>query len=122
MALNQVGARTEGDVFQGLFFWRQAADLLRPTSRVERVVLEHDAADGVDDVAVFYRKPGINAGGWMVSADYFQLKYHVDNRDSYSADALIDPAFINAKSSLLQRFHSAYTKLAVRRRTAAEVL
>lgn len=112
MALNQVGARTEGDVFQGLFFWRQAADLLRPTSRVERVVLEHDAADGVDDVAVFYRKPGINAGGWMVSADYFQLKYHVDNRNSYSADALIDPAFINAKSSLLQRFHSAYTKLA----------
>ncbi|NJL02990.1 MAG: SAVED domain-containing protein [Spirulinaceae cyanobacterium SM2_1_0] len=63
-------------------------------------------------MAVFYRKPGINAGGWMVSADYFQLKYHVDNRDSYSSDALIDPAFINAKSSLLQRFHSAYTNLA----------
>ncbi|MGQ7244866.1 SAVED domain-containing protein [Salinicola sp. V024] len=112
MALNQVGARTEGDVFQGLFFWRQAADLLRPASRVERVVLEHDEADGVDDVAVFYRKPGVNAGGWMVSADYFQLKYHVDNRNSYSSDALIDPGFINAKSSLLQRFHSAYTNLA----------
>lgn len=112
MALNQVGARTEGDVFQGLFFWRHAADLLRPTSLVERVVLEHDKADGVDDVAVFYHEPGINAGGWMVSADHFQLKYHVDNRDSYSSDALIDPAFINAKSSLLQRFYSAYTKLA----------
>jgi hypothetical protein len=112
MALNQVGARTEGDVFQGLFFWRQAADLLRPSSMVERVVLEHDEADGVDDVAVFYRKPGVNAGGRMVSADYFQLKYHVDNRESYSSDALIDPAFINAKSSLLQRFHTAYTNLA----------
>ena len=112
MALSQVGARTEGDVYQGLFFWRQAADLLRPASMVERVILEHDEADGVDDVAVFYRKPGVNAGGWMVSADYFQLKYHVDNRDSYSSDALIDPAFINAKSSLLQRFHSAYTNLA----------
>lgn len=112
MALKQVGARTEGDVFQGLFFWRQAADLLRPSSMVERVELEHDEADGVDDVAVFYRKPGVNAGGWMVSADYFQLKYHLDNRDSYSADALIDPACINAKSSLLQRFLSAYNKLA----------
>lgn len=111
MALNQVGARTEGDVFQGLFFWRQAADLLRPNSLVERVVLEHDEADGVDDVAVFYRKPGVNAGGWMVSADYYQLKYHVDNRDSYSTDALIDPKFINRKSSLLQRFHSAYRSL-----------
>jgi hypothetical protein len=112
MALNQVGARTEGDVFQGLFFWKQAADLLRANSMVELVELEHDKADGVDDVAVFYRKPGVNAGGWMVSADYFQLKYHVDNRNSYSSDSLIDPTFINAKSSLLQRFYKAYTKLA----------
>src|SRR5699024_4846082 len=36
----------------------------------------------------------------------------VDNRNSYSSDALIDPSFINAKSSLLQRLHSAYTNLA----------
>lgn len=111
MALNQVGARTEGDVYQGLFFWRQAADLLRPGSMVEQVVLEHNEADGVDDVAVFYRDPGVNAGGWLATADYFQLKYHVDNRDYYSSAALIDAAFINAKSSLLQRFHTAYTKL-----------
>ena len=111
MALNQVGARTQGDVYQGLFFWRQAADLLRPGSMVERVVLEHDQAGGVDDVAVFYRAPGVNAGGWMASADYFQLKYHVDNRDSYSSTALIDPSFIKAESSLLQRFYTAYTNL-----------
>jgi hypothetical protein len=116
MALGQVGARTEGDVYQGLFFWRQVADLLRPGSMVERVVLEHDDADGVDDVAVFYRAPGVNAGGWLASADYFQLKYHVDNRDAYSADALIDPAFINAKSSLLQRFHNAYAELSKQQR------
>lgn len=112
MALNQVGARIEGDVYQGLFFWRQAADLLRPQSLVERVVLEHDQAEGVDDVAVFYRLPGVNAGGWTVTADYFQLKYHVDNHDSYSSDALIDPSFIKQKSSLLQRFYTAYSNLA----------
>jgi SMODS-associated and fused to various effectors sensor domain len=111
MALGQVGARTEGDVYQGLFFWRQAADLLRPNSLVERVILEHDDADGVDDVAVFYRAPGVNAGGWQANADYFQLKYHVDNRNSYSADALIDPSFIKATASLLQRFHKAYARL-----------
>ena len=116
MALGQVGARTEGDVYQGLFFWRQAADLLRPTSLVERVILEHDAADGVDDVAVFYRAPGVNAGGWQASADYFQLKYHVDNRDAYSADALIDPSFISAKVSLLQRFYKAYAHLSEQER------
>jgi hypothetical protein len=78
---------------------------------VDRVVLEHDEADGVDDVAVFYRDPGVNAGEWMVSSDYFQLKYHVDNRDCYSSDAIIDPKFINAKSSLLQRFYTAYTRV-----------
>ena len=59
----------------------------------------------------FTENPAVNAGGWMASADYFQLKYHVDNRDSYSSAAMIDPAFINAKSSLLQRFFNAYTKL-----------
>lgn len=31
-------------------------------------------------------------GRMAASADYFQLKYHVDNRDAYSADALIDPS------------------------------
>lgn len=116
MALGQVGARTEGDVYQGLFFWRQAADLLRPGSLVERVILEHDEADGVDDIAVFYQAPGVNAGGWQARADHFQLKYHVDNRDAYSADALIDPSFINAKASLLQRFHKAYARLSKQER------
>ncbi len=111
MALNQVGARTEGDVYQGLFFWRQAADLLRPGSMVAKVVLEHDEACSVDDVAVFYRDPGVNAGGWMATADYYQLKYHVDNRNSYTSDAIIDPSFINANTSLLQRFHVSYNKL-----------
>jgi hypothetical protein len=106
-----VGARTEGDVYQGLFFWRCAADLLRPNSLVERVILEHDDADGVDDVVVFYRAPGINAGGWQVRADFFQIKYHVDNRDAYSADALISADFIGAKESLLDRFHKAYLRL-----------
>ena len=51
MAQKQVGARTEGDVYQGLFFWREAASLLIPESLVIRVDIEHDVADGVDDVA-----------------------------------------------------------------------
>lgn len=112
MALKAVGARTEGDVYQGLFFWRHAASLLAPNSCVQRVELEHDAASGVDDVAVFYKPPGADAGGRLVSSDFYQLKYHVDRRDAYSAAALIDPAFINSKTSLLQRFYESYKKLA----------
>lgn len=113
MALKQVGARTEGDVYHGLFFWRQAAALLIPGSRVRQVQLEHDDASGVDDVAVFYEKPGVDAGGWLAMADFYQLKYHVDRRDAYNADALMDPTFINAKSSLLERFHEAYKRISI---------
>jgi hypothetical protein len=111
MALESVGARVEGDVFQGLFFWREAARLLIPESPVIRVDLEHDAADGVDDVAVFYASPGVEAGGFHATADYYQLKYHVDQRDEYTADAIIDPQFIKATRSFLQRFHGAYQKV-----------
>jgi hypothetical protein len=111
MALDSVGARIEGDVFQGLFFWREAAGLLLPESPVMRVDLEHDEADGVDDVAVFYDAPGIEAGGFRSTADFYQMKYHVDRRDEYSADAIIDPAFIGKTQSFLQRFHGAYNKV-----------
>ena len=38
MALKQIAARIEGDVFQGMFFWLHAAALLRPASKVARVV------------------------------------------------------------------------------------
>lgn len=111
MAQKQVGARTEGDVYQGLFFWKKAASLLIPESHVIRVDIEHDEADGVDDISVFYDRNGIDAGGWQCMADYYQLKYHVDNRKTYSSEAMIDPSFINAKSSLLQRFYQAYKNL-----------
>ncbi len=60
MALKQVAARIEGDVFQGMVFWLHAAMLLRPTSRVARVSIENDLAAGVDDVSVHYADPGIN--------------------------------------------------------------
>lgn len=117
MALKQVGARTEGDVYQGLFFWRQAAALLIPGSGVRQVILEHEDASGVDDVVVFYKEPGIDAGGWYATADFYQLKYHVDRRNAYSADAFMDPAFINSKSSLLQRFYQAYKQISISHRS-----
>jgi hypothetical protein len=60
MALKQVAARIEGDVFQGMVFWLHAAMLLRPSSKVARVTIENDQAAGVDDVSVFYRAPGGN--------------------------------------------------------------
>lgn len=110
MAQKQVGARTEGDVYQGLFFWKQAASLLIPGSKVQQVDLEHDDVTGMDDVAVFYEHPGICADGWMCNADFYQIKYHVDRRTAYSCEAFVDPSFIQARSSLLQRAYTAFTR------------
>lgn len=111
MALRQVGARIEGDVFQGMFFWWNAAKLLRPSSRVVRVTIENDVAAGVDDVSVNYADPGINAGGRSCAADYFQVKYHVAQSAEYAAESFCDPSFINSAHSLLQRFLDAYSRL-----------
>lgn len=111
MALTQVAARIEGDVFQGMVFWLHAAMLLRPSSRVARVSIENDQAAGVDDVSVHYVPPGINAGGRSCAADYFQVKYHVDRSSEYTSDTFCDPAFVNTTRSLLQRFHDARSRL-----------
>jgi len=111
MALHQVGARIEGDVFQGMIFWWHAAMLLRPSSRVVRVTLENDRAVGVDDVSIHYPAPGIDAGGRQCAADYYQVKYHVDHRTEYASESFSDPSFINATRSLLQRFHDARSRL-----------
>ncbi|MFH1843439.1 MAG: hypothetical protein ABIF77_09555, partial [bacterium] len=111
MARGQVAARMEGDIYQGLYFWFHAASLFVERSRVVRVDLEHDAASGVDDVAVFYSDPGTNIGSGMCKADYYQVKYHVDLSSAYSPTAMIDPQFIHAKSSLLARFLNAYERI-----------
>lgn len=111
MALKQVAARIEGDVFQGMFFWLHAARLLIPGAKVARVSIEHDQAAGVDDVSVHYSTPGIDAGGRACAADYFQVKYHVDRSSEYAATTFCDAAFINSKRSLLQRFHDVRMRL-----------
>jgi len=111
MAGNQVSARMEGDMYQGMFFWRHASFLLNPTSKVCQVDLEHDAASHVDDIAVFYDAPGKMDCGKFIQAEHFQIKYHVDRTKQYSSDALLDPTFINAKTSLLQRSRRAYDAL-----------
>ena len=111
MALKQVAARIEGDVFQGMFFWWHAAMLLRPSTKVARVTIENDKAAGVDDVSIHYRAPGIDAGGRSCAADFYQVKYHVDYSSEYASDSFCDPSFINATRSLLQRFHDARARL-----------
>lgn len=107
-ARKTVAARMMGDDVQALFFWYQAANLLIETSLADRVTLEQDGVSGMDDVVVYYREPGVDTGGRLSRADFFQVKYHVDQRDAYCSRNLIELGFAADKSSLLQRFHAGF--------------
>jgi len=107
---NVVAPRLEGDEYQSLFFWYHAASLLSKDT-IKEIHYESDDVDGVDDLIIYYNSLGVDAGGWNSMADYFQIKYHVDNRNRYGSEAIIDPQFINCKKSLLQRFYDAHEKI-----------
>jgi hypothetical protein len=112
MASKQIAARMSGDDYQARFFWYMASQLLFVDSNVARVSIEYDEATHVDDVAVFYKPPDKSDLGIQSEADFFQVKFHVDQRNSYTADNMIDPSFINSPSkSLLQHFFEAYNDL-----------
>ncbi len=88
MTQGQIAARITGDDYQGRFFWCQALQLLIPCSNVSKVILEHDKASGFDDVVVFYDPPIKGDGGSPCAADYFQLKYHMNQDDVYSSESV----------------------------------
>jgi hypothetical protein len=112
MAQSQIAARISGDDYQARFFWYQAAQLLYADSKTEKVILEHDEACHIDDVAVYFKSPGRVDGAFVSNADFFQVKYHVDQRLSYSANNMMDPTIIGSTAkSLLQRFFQAYLAL-----------
>ncbi|MCA9630366.1 MAG: hypothetical protein KC766_22000, partial [Myxococcales bacterium] len=112
MAQKQIAARLLGDDYQARFFWYQASQLLFADTVVTRVKLEDGDAPYVDDVTVTYRAPGRRDEARDCAADFFQVKFHVDQTQAYSADGLADPALIgSAAKSLLQRFFHAFTGL-----------
>lgn len=112
MASKQIGARLSGDDYQARFFWYMAAQLLLTDSNVERVCVEFEKALHIDDVVVFYKHAGKIDCGIYTEAEFFQVKYHVNQRFAYTADTLIDPSFIQSeKESLLLRFFRTYKTL-----------
>lgn len=107
---NVVAPRLEGDEYQSLFFWYHAASLLSKDT-IKEIHYESDDVDGVDDLIIYYNSLGVDAGGWNSMADYFQIKYHVDNRNRYGSEAIIDPKFIKSQKSLLNRFYAAHEQI-----------
>lgn len=101
-------ARQDGDDYQAKFFWLKACCLNIPSSKVAEVAWEVDSTFGFDDVTVTY-DPAILESGSEVIKEYYQVKFHVDHRNGFTCQALIDPEFIGAvNDSLLQRLFKIY--------------
>ena len=106
--MRAVSARQQGDTYQERAFWLKACRLFERHTKVARVGYEVPDVPHFDDVVVLYSEPIPDAHGELISADYYQVKWHVDQAGSLTCDALTDPSFVRSKStSLLQRLHEA---------------
>lgn len=94
--------------YQHRYFWLQALRLFNERAAVSRVALERRIVRAFDDVVTDYATPQKDDFGRPITADRFQLKFHVDYRKDVRASDLEDPAFIGAKKrSLLDHLRHA---------------
>ena len=78
--------------------WQYVLELKMPRRKVRLVTLEDALAGSVDDVTVQHE------GGTHEPDSFYQVKYHVDQREAYSTEALI--AHKPGHASLLEKAHS----------------
>ena len=102
-----------GNDYQARVFWLQACQALHPNSRIEKVGYELDDIRFFDDIVTIYKSPVLSERNEQITADYWQVKYHVDAGGILTYNQLIDPKFINAKaSSILQRLRQVQISFA----------
>lgn len=103
-----VVARWHGDNYQARIFWENAFNLLLPHSCVVEVTFEANGPKAFDDVVVKYDPPVARSGPERVSAEYHQVKWHVQTGGRFGYEDFVDPDFIGAKTfSLLERLQQA---------------
>lgn len=103
-----VVARWHGDNYQARIFWENALNLLLDGSCVVEVTFEANGPKAFDDVIVKFDPPVPRSGAERVSAEYTQVKWHVQTGGRFGYKEFTDPDFIGAKSfSLLQRLQQA---------------
>src|SRR5919106_2112943 len=105
--------RIQGDDYQARLFWIMACRLFEDCPKVTRVAFEKENIKSFDDIAVFYGEGMVDQEGQTLSADYYQVKFHVTAAGDITWKGMMDPAFINASSvSLLQRLKNAQRQYA----------
>ena len=106
--VDAVTPRWHGDNYQARIFWENAFNLLLPNTCVVEVTFEADGPKAFDDVVVKYEPAIASSGPQRITADYHQVKWHVQTGGRFGFADLVDPEFIGAQSvSLLQRLQQA---------------
>jgi len=106
--VDAVTARWHGDNYQARVFWENAFNLLLPHSCVVEVTFESNGPKAFDDVVVKYDPPVVRSGPERVSAEYHQVKWHVQTGGRFGYEDFVDPDFIGAnRFSLLERLQQA---------------
>jgi len=101
-----VAALSFGNDYHYRFFWLQACRLFDERSKVTAVEIEAENIKSLDDVVVHY--DGMHEYGKPLSADYYQVKFHVTAAGAFTFEGMMDPAFIGASSvSPLKRIYNA---------------
>lgn len=105
---NAVTAQWHGHNYQARIFWEHALNLLIPTSCVVEVTFEADGPKAFDDVVVRYAPAVARSGPERVTAEYHQVKWHVEYGGRFGYEDFTKPEFIGAKTvSLLERLKQA---------------
>jgi SMODS-associated and fused to various effectors sensor domain len=101
---NQVAARLAGDDYQHLLAWLQILEIQMPGSQVRAVIVEDPDAAHVDDITTLYEKEADHPD------EFLQVKYHVDHREQYTTDFLLQKATEGSRS-LLEKFFATWNML-----------
>lgn len=105
---NAVTAQWHGHNYQARIFWDHALNLLIPTSCVVEVTFEADGPKAFDDVVVRYAPAVARSGPERVTAEYHQVKWHVEYGGRFGYEDFANPEFIGASTvSLLKRLKQA---------------
>lgn len=93
----QSRSRLQGDRYQHLYSWYELLGLLDDDTPFEYAIIEHPDAGAADDITFHPRLP-------TDAARFVQVKWHVDHRDIYSLDSLVN-------EGLVPKLYRAWDKL-----------
>jgi hypothetical protein len=102
-----------GNDYQARIFWYQACQAMYSDSKIEKVGFEVEDIKYFDDVVTIYRSTILGERNEAITADYWQVKYHVNANGVLTFAQLTDPKFIKSKtSSILQRLRHVQKEFA----------